>query len=622
MKEKNKKAPKKKLPRNISPSTLKMINIGGSSLFYIFSFCLLALYRGDFLFRLQELSIFLPTGSFFAEYMTKPAGFLFYISSFLLQLFYYPVLGAFIFTMLLALVQCLVYKSFPLGRNFLLVSLFPSALILLCVTQLDHVIYAMPDQEVVYTYLLGILFTLSLFLLYRSIKPFWAKRFYIILMACLFYPLIGFYALITVLLTALYEILSFRKKEELYVLLVLCLVTILFIPRFYYHFVYDVLNVKCIYFYGLPLRNFEEMLFPRIPVIALFVSLFLLPAFYKIKQSNEITPKTLTLNILAWVSCLLIVIAFTYRDKNFDIQLKMERALSKNDFEEILKIADKTKDVAPNRAILQYRNIALYRKGQLLDKMFTYLHGSAEHKSDSLASVTAMSAHSIFYHYGKLNFSYRWGMEFITKRGLSAEHLKYMAKVAMFNGETALAEKYFDILKQTLFHRKWAEENSVFLYDKNLFEQQEDYKKIYPLTVYNGEFWENSDNVESTNLTFYRDLSGGTREMFEHSIAAALTMKEIKPFMNKFQTFIKINGDKPIPVHLQEAAMLFIDLERIEVANPIKYDQHVVNRYKDFHRMVSVMGANMNEENTKKVQSKFGNTYWYYYFFSNGMKTN
>jgi len=621
MKEKNKKASKKKLPRNISPSTLKMVNIGGSSLFYIFSFCLLAFYRGDFLFRLQELSIFLPTAPFFAEYMTKPAGFLFYISSFLLQFFYYPVLGAFIFTTLLVLVQYLVYKSFPLGRNFLLVSLFPSALILLCLTQLDYIIYVMPDQEIVYTYALGVLSTLSLFLLYRSIKPFWAKILYIILIACLFYPLVGFYALIAILLIAVYEIITFRKKEELFVLLALSLLIVLFIPRFYYHYIYDVLNAGYIYFYGLPTRNFSEVMSMWIPVIALFASLFLLLFFYKIKQSGVITTKTLVLNILAWIFCMLIVTVFTYKDKNFDIQLKMERALGKNDFDKILKIANETKDVVPNRVIVQYRNIALFRKGQLLEKMFTYPNGAADYKTHSSAGVTAMSAHSIFYHYGRLNFSYRWSMEFITKRGLSAEHFKYMAKVAMFNGETALAEKYFDILKQTLFHRKWAEENSVFLYDKNLFEQQEDYKKIYPLTVYNGESWESSDNVEVTNLTFYRDLSGGTREMFEHSIAAALTMKDIKPFMNRFQTFIKINGDNPIPVHLQEAAMLFIDLERIEVANPIKYDQHVVNRYKDFHRMVSTMGGE-SEENNKKYQEKFGNTYWYYYFFNNDMKTN
>jgi hypothetical protein len=194
-----------------------------------------------------------------------------------------------------------------------------------------------------------------------------------------------------------------------------------------------------------------------------------------------------------------------------------------------------------------------------------------------------MSAYSIFYHYGRLNFSYRWAMEYITKRGLSAGHLKYMAKVATFNGETELAEKYFDALKQTLFYRKWAENNIVFLYDKNLFEQQYDYKCIYPLTIYTEDVWENIDNIEASNLAFYSKLQSGTPDMLEHSLAATLIMKDIQPFMEKFLFFVNTNGDNPIPVHLQEAAMLFTDLEKMEVgifetASPVKFDQRSVNR--------------------------------------------
>lgn len=598
--------------KNKNKKVNKSINIGGSLLFYIFSFCLLAFYRGDFLFRLQELSIFLPTGDFFTEYMTKPAGFLLYISSFLLQFFYYPVLGAFIFTALLALLQYFVYKSFPFGRNFLLVSLLPSALILSRLTQLDHIIYVIPDQEFVYAYVLGVLFTLLLFLLYRNIKPFLAKMLYILLMTCIFYPLIGFYALISILLIAIYEIITSWKAKQSFILLVVSLLTVWCIPLFYYHFVYDVSNVAYLYFYG--------MLYP---VVVLPVLLFLLPAFHKIKKPDEATAKTLILNILAWIVCLLIVVVFTYRDKNFDMQLGMERALGKNDFDKILKIADENKDVIPNRAIVQYRNIALFRKGQLLDKMFTYPNGSAEYKSDSLASVTIMVAHSVFYHSGRINFSYRWAMESVTKQGLSAEHLKYMAKAAMFNGETKLAEKYLNTLKQTLFHKKWAEENIAFLYNRNLFEQQEEYKKIYLLTDYDENSWENSDNVETSNLNFYSRLTSGTREMFDYSIAATLTLKDIRLFMNRFQVFLKINGNNKIPTHLQEAAMLFADLEKYQFADHVKFDQHIVNRYKDFHRMVNTIGADkMNEENSKRIQSKFGNTYWYYYFFSNNLKTN
>jgi hypothetical protein len=304
----------------------------------------------------------------------------------------------------------------------------------------------------------------------------------------------------------------------------------------------------------------------------------------------------------------------------------MERALGKSDFNTILKIADETKDVLPNGTIIQYRNIALSRKGLLLDKMFTYPYSFEEYRFPSITSTT-MSAYSIYYHYGRLNFSYRWAMEYITKRGLSAGHLKYMAKVATFNGETELAEKYFETLKQTLFYKKWAEANVVFLYDKDLFMQQDDYKYIYPLTTYEEGMWENSENVEANNLVYYSNLLSGTPKMLELSFAAMLTLKEIDLFMSKFQFLVKKNVDNPIPVHLQEAAMLFIDYtEKMEVGtfekiSPIRFDQRIVNNYRDFHSLVRATGIELNEKNKEKFQSRFGNTYWYYFFFNKNRKT-
>lgn len=622
MKEKNKKTSKDKQSHEVSSSVVNVINMGGSLLFYVFAFCWLGIFKGDFLFRLQELSIFLPTSEFLADYMTKPGGLLFYASSFLLQFFYYPYLGAFIFTALLALVQYLVYKNFPLGKRFFLFSLIPSAIALLCVTELDYIMYMMIDQEAIYSYVLGIAFTLVVFLMYKRVKPLWGKITYVVLTAGLFYPVVGFYALIAVLLMAAYELLASGEMKQSFILLGVSVLAILCIPFFYYNCVYDILNTRYIYFYGLPIKNFYESIGLWIPVVLLPVTLFLLLAFYKIKPSDKVTVGSLLLNIVSLIVCVLVVVVFTYKDKNFDIQLKMERAMGKDDFDEVLRIADESKDIIPNRVIVQYRNIALYKKGTLLDKMFAYPHGSAEYKSKSLVSATAMSAHSIFFHYGRLNFSYRWSMETMVKRGMSAEHLKYMAKVATFNGEIALAEKYFDTLKRTFFYKKWADEYSEFLYDRDLFKKQEEYKKVYSLTLYDEEFWEDTNNVEGCILTFFGDLMVGTREMFEYSIASVLTSKKIKPFMLKFQTFLQINRDNPIPTHLQEAALLFLDLKDFEIVIPIDFDPRITARYKEFNRMVNTLGPEVNDEKDKKYKNRFGNTYWYYYFFNRNMKTN
>ena len=46
--------------------------------------------------------------------------------------------------------------------------------------------------------------------------------------------------------------------------------------------------------------------------------------------------------------------------------------------------------------------------------------------------------------------------------GWKAEYLKFMARTALINGEPQLATKYLNMLKQTLFHKKWAEKYAVY----------------------------------------------------------------------------------------------------------------------------------------------------------------
>ena len=94
-------------------------------LFFVGLWIVLSTYESALLFRINELSVFLFDDLFFEGMMSKPAGFLHYISSFFVQFFYYPALGAAIYVALLYAVYKLVVKVFDLPQSYRLLAMVP-----------------------------------------------------------------------------------------------------------------------------------------------------------------------------------------------------------------------------------------------------------------------------------------------------------------------------------------------------------------------------------------------------------------------------------------------------------------------------------------------------------------
>ena len=63
------------------------------ALSFVMLWLLLVVFEQALLFRVNELDLFLFNKVYFNEMMAVPAGFLSYIASFMVQFFYYPVLG-------------------------------------------------------------------------------------------------------------------------------------------------------------------------------------------------------------------------------------------------------------------------------------------------------------------------------------------------------------------------------------------------------------------------------------------------------------------------------------------------------------------------------------------------
>ena len=86
-----------------------------------------------------------------------------------------------------------------------------------------------------------------------------------------------------------------------------------------------------------------------------------------------------------------------------------------------------------------------------------------------------------------------------------------------------------------------------------------------------------------------------------------------------------------MPIHYQEAAYLFGDLEKKVDTSHMPFDKNlIVNRYASFKNVTGQLlqqysGQLKGDALTRKVGeecfAQFGDTYWWFYYFSRGVHT-
>src|SRR4030042_4709181 len=116
----------------INPGLNKKCFLINSISLGLFSFLVLywtIIHNRIYLFKLQDLSLFLSTKMFFLNTVNTPGGFLLYIGSFFTQLFYYPLLGGLVYIFFLFGIQFLTIKAFNLNKNQYPLSFIPSLLL-------------------------------------------------------------------------------------------------------------------------------------------------------------------------------------------------------------------------------------------------------------------------------------------------------------------------------------------------------------------------------------------------------------------------------------------------------------------------------------------------------------
>ena len=612
-------------PSTVAESTLKRFPLIAGAIFVAITWVLLNIFEHEFLFRVQELSLWLPTRVFFDERMLVPGGLMAYIACFLTQFFYYPLLGSLLFVGLLFVVQLLTQKVFALPSRWGILSIIPGALILCCAMEVGYWIFQIKTQGYFYSMLVGFLFTLSTVRLYQFIQGRW-RYLTIIAIAAVGYPLFGFYALLALLTIVAFSLRS--SDENRWGIALLCLACILATPILYYN-VYSQTRLTRMFTAGMPAFEFSTRdLRTWIPYILLYLFPLVIPFIPFHQASTHNTPKKhfiISQSICA-VAILFMVQFFWFRDPNFRAEIKMNHAMERLEWRKALDIA-KAQKQTPTRLIVLNKNLSLLKLGRAGDEMFHYLDGGEPTASPFPIRLMQVGGKMLYYHYARMNFCYRWCLEDAVEYGWKVDYLKYMVKTSIISGEFTLAQKYINTLKKTIFYRDWAEKYEKFITNPQLIAKDREFASILPLYQFEDQLDGDNTLVEIYLLNYFaHTFSDFSTPMFDEAgLMCALTLKDIPTFWNCFFRYANSHKTSRMPVHYQEAALLYGNLEKTVDVSSMPFDKSVKMRFQEFMRFAqkhAVKDVERDPEAKKLFYDRFGDTFWYFYFFIRDVKSH
>ena len=622
---------------NIATLTLPMIAL-------VVIGCLLLLFESDFLWKLQETNLFLSSKVFFVEQMVEPGGFLSWISTWFTQLFFHPWLGVLALCAWWLLLIWLIKRTFCITRQWMPIVVIPVLFLLVTIVDMGYWIYILKLRGHAFvgtigtTSVVALLWSFCSFVDKVHFKPTLLRSLFVILICAVSYPLLGIYGIGATVLMALWIWRLEPRRMSALVVSLTGFLSVWLLPLFFYRFVYYQTNIANIYVAKLPLyfvtEEYKSYYLPYVLLLTFFIVMCIISyrptpitALHEVREKSRKKNKQTSKQILTIpdVKCivvsLLLLIAtgiytyfYWYKDENFHHELAMQHYIDNLDWDGVLKEAAK-QDVAPTRAVVLLRNLALAHLGRQGDEMYHYKNGCK--KCDAPFDIRAINSVGdlIYYHYGMPNYSYRLCMERGVEFGWRIEQLKFMTRCSIVNKELQLARKYINLLKQTMYHDTWAEDMLELTEHPENIEKMPEMEFINHMMHYDNELTSDHNLVEDFLMKRLAYSNYVKDPVFlEQAIFSSMAAKNSELFWPHLYNYYRFYPDKPWPIHVQEAVCLFGDLEERTDMDKFPISPAVKENFKRFDQMASrYEGADWQTANAV-LYPLFGNTYFYDYY--------
>lgn len=585
----------------VKSKKIRYILIGILFVIYFLYFALLNRYHIHYL---EQNQLFIWSLDYIREQFSLPGGLPLYLGSFFTQFFISSWLGAFIYTLNAFAVFVLSFYIFK-KHSFenIVLSLVP--VWLLAILQ--------SNEFFAFGQAVGFLLLLSYFALYVSISRSGSRYSFFLIGWPVFYLLTGGFSISLVLLCVLHELL-FRKEKRRYIITVLYVITGVLVPYLSAHLIFYIqpdkiftwpviYELHSIFLYALIL------LFGWTPLISL--AGFLSDKVKSIK--NRLLPWSFT-NILAGMVIIVLMAFVVYKrayNKMADMMLGVDHYTQQAEWNKLLKLSDRYSGY--NTLVIYYTNLALYKTGKLMDKMFNYPQiGSQGLRLKWQRNLNLFFGGEVFSQLAYNNESIHWAFEALVAKGLNPRSLKKLAVGCIVNGNYDIAYKYLSLLNRTLFYRKWTQQRIRYLSDPDPAEKDPEISQYRNLLVTSNFFSE----VNGMNLKDLLKNHSENQMAYEYLLASLLLDRNLDGFAKEVLN-LKYYGYNRIPLHIEEALIFFNFYENQNIVpEGYSFRQETINRFNDYARIYTTFRTDRKVA-AYELSKKYGKTYWYYLQFPN-----
>lgn len=499
----------------------------------------------------EQYQMFLFDTGYFLERIVLPGGLADYISEFLVQFYYMPVLGGAIIALLLMGIQAAVWglmKQYGARHDFpgYLLSFLPS-IALWC---------AMGDQNVLLSFVVALLGALVIGWIHNRFHNRLVKVVFELVSTALVYWFLGPVVFLYAALMIGDTLKNAKQKGNVFSgigysagILILTIAWILLSTQ---TLQYPVSRL----FLGLNYYRYPGVTFLLIYIVmALAAFIPFLGMVHPHGSALQKWQKSKWVMVVAYVIVLFASVCgirtsfdeLTYEMIDYDFWIRTEQ------WNKIIEHAEKKPATSPLG--VSSVNLALSQTGQLPDRLFEFYQNGVEglFPAFSRDMTSPVSTSEVFYRLGMVNDAERYmfeAQEAIPNFRKSARLTRRIAECEIINGNYEVAAKLLRRLQKTIFYSNWANQTMALLGNEKAINRHPIYGKLRKYREKKQDFlFSDREMDQMLGLLFLNDKSN--KMAYEYLMCYVLLLRDFNKFM-QYYPLGRFVGYDHIPRSFQE----------------------------------------------------------------------
>ena len=255
-------------------------------------------------------------------------------------------------------------------------------------------------------------------------------------------------------------------------------------------------------------------------------------------------------------------------------------------------------------------NLALAKTGRMEDHQFDYFQNGPDGLlPEFIRTFTGpVSTGEIYWQLGMVNTAQRFAFEAqeaIPDFQKSARCYRRLAETNIINGDLDVARKYLSTLENALFYRRWARETRALLDAGKIFESRPELARAKDLRLKEHDFLFSDTEMDSMLGLLY--VENPDNEM---ALRYLLSWCLLKKDLGRFVEVIQLLKAPQMPKTYQEALLLRWVLTHSDFEGIPSYLSPA-----NVQRISQFIGDARAEASEETMRRKYGDTYWFYYYY-------